>query len=190
MPRSSLIEMQLESQTNPFSTFRINAGNIEQVRQSSLHALGRLYPYVDRDYRERINARLIVASRDASPIVHQGVAMALDAIEGDVALPTRLFLALVVLLHDPDPEPCSWACVAAGHLMAHRLADQFVEDLLERLLNLAETAPVVDVRVGTAIGLRALAESDRLDTTMQKRVLAALATLSNDVSFRVRFNAG
>ena len=186
LPRSSLVDMGLQSQSDPFSAFRISMGNIEQVRRSSLRALGRLYPYIDRDHQECISARLIAASRDASPIVRQGVAVALDAIKGDVELPTRLLLVLVVLLHDPDSAPCSWACAASGHLVARRLADPFAEDLIERLLNLAEIAPVVDVRVGTAIGLRAVAQSEQLGATTRGRVLATLKTLSNDVSFRVR----
>lgn len=186
LPRSSFIERELESQTDPFSTFRIDRGNIEQVRQSSLHALGRLYPYVDRDHQEHITAHLIVSSRDASPTVRKGVAMALDSIEGDVVLPTRLLLALVVLLHDSDPGACSWACVGAGHLIARGQAGPFAEDLLERLLNLAETAPIVEVRVGVAVGLRILAQSDQPDMATRERVLATLSGLSNDVSFRVR----
>jgi len=189
LPRSSLIDWELESQTDPFSSFRINMGNIEQIRQSSLRALGRLYPYVDQDHQERINSHLVAGSRDASPTVRQGVAMALDSIKGDIVLPTRLLLALVVLLHDPDPGPCSWACVAGGHLMARGLADSFAEDLLERLLNLAETAPVVGVRIGVAVGLQTLARSNQLDTTTRERILTALAVLSSDVSFRVRQEA-
>jgi len=150
--------------------------------------LGRLYPHVDKDHRERINTSLITASRDANPIVRRGVAMALDSIEGVVKLPKRLLLALVVLLHDSAPEPCSWACAASGHLIARGLADPFVEDLLERLLNLTETSPVVKVRIGAAIGLRVLV-SDWPRTVARQRALAALTILSNDVSFRVRSEA-
>lgn len=189
LPRSSHIDMELASQTDPFSAYRINMGNIEQVRRSSLRALGRLHARVSPDHRESIDTHLIAASRDASPIVRQGVAMALDAIEGDVVLPTRLLLKLVVLLHDPDPKPCSWACVSAGHLIARGLANPFAEDLIERLFNLAETAPVVEVRVGVAVGLRALTQIDWLGTASRQRVLAALAALSSDVSFRVRREA-
>lgn len=189
LPRSSLIDWELESQTDPFSNFRINMGNIEQIQQSSLRALGRLYPYVDQNHQECISNHLIAGNRDASSTVRRGVAMAFDSIKGDIVLPMRLLLALVVLLHDHDPGPCSWACVAGGHLIARGLADSFNEDVLERLLNLAETTPVVDVRVGAAIGLRTLAQSEQLDAITQERVLATLAILSNDVSFRVRSEA-
>jgi hypothetical protein len=159
------------------------------VRQSSLRALGRLHLYVDRGHQERIHAHIIAGSRDTSPMVRKGAAMALDAIEDNIVLPTRLLLTLVVLLHDPDPKPCSWACVSAGHLIARGVTDPFAEDLLDRVLNLAETAPIVEVRVGAAVGLRTLAQSDRLSTATRQRVMAALSALSNDVSFRVRREA-
>lgn len=189
LPRSSLVEMELQSQVNPFSNFRMYMGNIEQARQSSLRALGRLYPHVDQEHRERIDDSFIVASRDRNPTVRQGVAMALDAIEGGVVLPRRLLLALLVLLNDSDAGPCSWACAASGHLVARRLADSFVEDILERLLILAETELMVDVRVGVAVGLQALTQSNWLDATVREHVLATLAKLSSDVSFRVRREA-
>ena len=189
LPRSSLINMELQSQTDPFSNFRINMGNVEQVRQSSLHALGRLYSNVDPDRRERISDQLIFASRDPHPMVRQGVALALGAIESDSELPTRLLLALVVLLHDSDPRPCSWACAAGAHLIVQGLAGNFAEDLVERLSNLANSSPVVEVRVGAAVGLRLLASSGRIDSETKQRVTVTLSVLSDDVSFRVRNEA-
>ena len=45
LPRSKIVEMGLESQKNPFSTFRLNMGNVEHVRRSCLRALGKLYPH-------------------------------------------------------------------------------------------------------------------------------------------------
>lgn len=189
LPRSSIVDMGVKSQSDPFSAFRINAGNVEQLRRSSLHALGRIYPHIDEKHRDQSIARLIQASRDPSPAVRQGVAMALSSIEQESALPKRLLLALVVLLHDPVPAPCSWACKASGHVVARGLADEFAEDLVERLLNLAKTAGAADVRVGAAIGLRLLASGQGLSESHRRRVLKALDTLSDDVSFRVRREA-
>jgi hypothetical protein len=189
LPRSSIVDMGVKSQSDPFSAFRMNAGNVEQLRRSSLHALGRIYPYADEKHRDEINARLIEASRDASPVVREGVAMALSSIEQGPALSKRLLLALVVLLHDPAPGPCSWACRASGHIVSCDLADEFAEDFVERLLSLAKTADTADVRVGTAVGLQLLTSGEGLSEPHRKRVFKALNALSDDVSFRVRRKA-
>jgi len=189
LPRSSIVDMQLESQTAPFSAFRMNVGNVDQVRQSCLHALGKLYAHVGEERKERISNAIITAGREESPTVRQGAAMALSQIVADKPLPSRLLLSMVVLLHDADPRPCSRACVATGRLISRGLADPFTEDLVERLLDHAENTREVDIRVGAAIGLGILAKSDRLAPNHQEPVLAALVMLSDDVSFRVRREA-
>jgi tetratricopeptide (TPR) repeat protein len=189
LPCSQIVKWGLESQTNPISNFRMNFGNVEQVRQSSLRALGRLYSCVNREHQGLINAQFIAASKDTSPTVRLGVAMALNAIEGDVELPSRLLLALIVLLHDSDPTTCGWACAAIGQLIVRGLAGSFDRDLFEQLIELAETPKAVDVRVGAAVGLKRLVQGNVLDTADQKRAQAMLKILSNDVSFRVRREA-
>lgn len=189
LPRSSFINLELESQVDPFSNFRMNTGNVAQVRQSSLWALGRLNTHLNADNQERVSAHLINASRDPDPVVRQGVAMALHSIEAPLVQPQRLLLSLVVLLHDPEPKPCSSACTASGHLIACGLTDPFTEDLFESLVYLAETSPFVEVRAGAAVGLRLIAESERLGEAMHRRALKTLEKLSDDVSFRVRRQA-
>ena len=114
--------------------------------------------------------------------------MALKNIEGDILLPTHLLLSLVVLLHDQDPEPRSWACAASGHVISRGLADPFKIDLVDRLLDLSETSLFVNVRVGVAVGLRVLAQNGHsiLDKESYQSVLNALIALSKDLSFQVR----
>jgi tetratricopeptide (TPR) repeat protein len=189
LPCSQIINWELESQTNPISNVRMNTGNIEQVRQSSLCALGYLYSYVSPEYQERINAQFIAASRQSDSTVRLGVAMAFNAIEGNVELPSRLLCMLTVLLYDSDPVTCGWACAAIGQLIVRGLAGSFEGDLFEQLIELAETAQAIDVRVGAAVGLRRLAQSKDFDTITQQRIQAILKVLSNDVSFRVRREA-
>jgi hypothetical protein len=191
LPTSSVVQWELESQSNPFSMIRMNTGNTEQVQQSSLRGLGRLYPYVAPMVQAKIQVALIATGRHTSEVVRQGVALALKSIEGEAILPARLLLMLVVLLHDAHPTPCAWACVAAAHLIMQNLAEPFGEDMIERLLHLAETASdvAVEVRVGTAIGLRMLVQSAWPTEDTRQRIRDALETLSNDVSFRVRHEA-
>ena len=166
---SAFIEELIDSQTNPFSIIPWNTGSIEQVRQSSLRALARLYPRANRDHQTQIEKQLIAASRDANPIVRRGVAMALKEIENSDPLPVHLLLPLVVLLHDPDPNTCAWACVASANLITRGMATPFNDHLLERLLNLADTSPIVQVRVGAAIGLRLVGQSNLLDRETTQR---------------------
>jgi tetratricopeptide (TPR) repeat protein len=190
LPRSETVSWELRSQTDPLSLFRANMGNIAQVRQSSLHALGRLYSQLGPENQERASNYLVAASRDRDPVVRQGAAMALRGIEGPVKQQQRLLLALVALLHDADPKPCTWACAASGHLIVSGLSDLFTEDLVDRLIHLAEASPIVEVRTGVAVGLRMAVQNGRLNESIQQRVVKALEKLSNDVSFRVRREAG
>lgn len=189
LPRSSIVDFELRSQIDPFSDFRIDMGNIEQARRSSLQALGSLYAHVSPEHQHSIGETLITSSRDPNPTVRQGVAMALNCCATGAVLPTRFILALVVLLHDPDPAPCSSACAACGRLVARGLAQEFSDDLVERLVNLAETAQSVEVRVGAAVGLQMLARADDLAQVEKKRVTLALENLSSDISCRVRMEA-
>ena len=109
--------------------------------------------------------------------------MALKEIENSDPLPVPLLLPLVVLLHDPDPNTCGQACVASANLITRGMATPFNDHLLERLLNLADTSPIVQVRVGAAIGLRLVAQSNLLDRETTQRCEDALARLAHDVSF-------
>lgn len=186
LPRSMMVDWELESQTNPFSNARFNMGNVEQLRRISLFALGRVYEFVTQGNRERIDRVLIEASRDSSAEVRQGVAQALDAIEGVPTLAPRVLRRLLVLLHDAAIVPRGWACRAAGKVMADGRAGDYAEDMLDELLVLAATSPAVDVRAGVAVGLRRMTSSTGLDQQTPDRVDTALATLGNDLSFKVR----
>ncbi len=116
--------------------------------------------------------------------------MALDIIKSDDPLQSRLLLRLVVLLHDPASRPRAWACRASGHLVARgRLADAFAAELFERLLELAKPTQAIEVRSATAIGLKALMDSNWPDTDARERIVQTLAGLSNDVSFQVHNKA-
>ena len=186
LPRSSIVDLGIKSQSDPFSAFRMYLGNVEQLRRSSLEALGRLYSHVDEKHRAAIDDSFLKASRDASPIVRQGLAMAFDNIGSGHPLSRRLLLALIVLLHDRDPRPCSWACKSSGHIVVCDLAEEFTEDIVARLLNLATTADVVDVRVGAGMGLREIADAEQCPESDKERISMALELLADDVSFRVR----
>ena len=192
LPLASHIEWQIDSQINPFSTLRMNTGNVEQVRRSSLRALGKLYSHVSTNLKKAIQDQFISCSRDENPIVRQGVAMALDIIESEKELSSRILLALIVLLHDSDSRPRSWACRAAGHLLVNELADPFVEDFIDRVIDLAKSEKTVEVRIGLAIALRCLTETRNLDdigANISERISDTLTQLSNDVSYRVRREA-
>jgi tetratricopeptide (TPR) repeat protein len=189
LPRSPMVNMDLDSQTNPFARFRINFGNVEQVRQSSLNALGRIYRHLDTNARVRVTAQLVASGRDSSSIVRQGVALGLGAIESDEPLDTRLLLSLFVLLHDADSRPCSWACVAAGNLIQRNLTAAVTQDTIERLLELSASQDSIETRVGAALGLRAAIQNGNLPDGLRPRMTQALESLTQDVSHRVRFNA-
>ena len=188
LPRSPNVEWELESQTNPFSNFRMNTGNVEQIRRSSLRALGKLFHHFEAEIQNKVQDQFIVCSRDESSIVRQGVAIALDVIESNKRLSSRVLLALFVLLHDPDPSSCGWACRAAGHLIINGLASPFEDDFLDRVLD-AVTEEEVQIRVDVAIALWRLMEKGNLDESTRNRVSASLEILANDVSFRVRREA-
>lgn len=183
MPRSSIINNQLRSQTDPFSNFRLNFGNVEQVRQSSLRTLGALYFQTSPNIQKRIDDAFIAATRDLSPTVRKGVAMGLTtmaqtAADNATILPMRILIALVVLLRHPDADPCSWACDAAGRLIAQGRTGDFAHDLLDRVIDLAvnSTAPV-EVRVGTAIAMHVLKDYDLITDAERDRVSGVLTKL-------------
>lgn len=111
--------------------------------------------------------------------------MTVDSIEGKFVLSPRVLRRLLVLLHDAAIGPRSWACGAAGKVVADGRADDYAEDLIEQLLVLA-TSPAVDVRAGVAVGLRRMINSTRLDQQTQERIGPTLTTLANDLSFKVR----
>jgi len=189
IPRSEQIDWELKSQTDPFSLFRMNTSTIAQVRRDSLWALGRLYSHLDPINRELASLQIINASRNPEPLVRLGAAMAFRVIEGPLAYQQRLLLSLMVLLHDPEPKPCSFACAACGHLIVQQLTEPFTEDLIDRLINLAETSPNVEIRAGTAIGLNLLVSLEWLNEEIQEHILHVLKMLSDDVSFKVRREA-
>jgi hypothetical protein len=100
-----------------------------------------------------------------------------------------MLLALVVLLDDPDPLVQAWACRATGNIVALKIADPFAKDLMARLLDLAESSPVVSVRIGAAMALHRLIESAWGTEPMRERISELLETLGDDISFRVRWHA-
>jgi tetratricopeptide (TPR) repeat protein len=189
LPRSSLIEWELDSQSNPFSNVRMNTGSLEQVRQSALNVLGKVYGFVGQADRERIDNNVVAASRDEHAVVRQGAAMALEAMEHDQILPRRILLRLFALLQDVAPEPRAWTGYAAGHLIAHGLAGPLAGDLFEELLHTVRDAREVEVRVGGVVGLRVLVESFWPDASAHARIVDVLEHLTADVSYRVRTEA-
>jgi tetratricopeptide (TPR) repeat protein len=189
LPRSAMVDIDLASQTDPFTNVRMNFGNIEGVRQSSLRALGSIYFQLDEAARGKVINQLVLGSRDKSPVVRQGVALGLTEMESDNTLDVRLLLTLFVLMNDADARPCSWACKAAGRLVSRNLTAPLTNDIVERLLELSTSEESVDLRVGAALGLKAIDRSDSLDENINERIRVVLVRLSQDASYRVRFNA-
>jgi hypothetical protein len=163
-------------------------GSITEVQAGSLQTLGRLYQHVSAEKQAEIAAMFFSASRDKETMVRQGVAMALNAIETDEPLPTRLLLPLVGLICDVDHITRGWACVACGHLIAKGSAGVLTSELLEYLLDSAN-AQETEVRVGAAIGLATIINSEQINEEQRERISRALGILANDVSFRVRREA-
>ena len=189
LPLSSLIQWGIESQTNAFSNVHMNMGKLEDVRRNALAALGRLYGFVGAEHRQRVAAGLTRAGRDENSLVRQGVAMALEAVEHDQPLDRHVLMRLYTLLSDAMPDPRAWACHAAGHVIARKLAGVFADELFDELLNTIERAREVEVRVGGAVGLRQLVESHWPRASARVRITQALTPLINDVSSRVRTEA-
>ncbi len=188
LPRSSMIEQELESHQNPFSNFRINTGNIEMTQMACLESLGKIYAYVNDDHKQKVVLRFVDAARDPNAIIRQGVAMALSKLESVAAIPTSLVLSLFVLLHDNNAETVAWACVAAGHLIEKGLLQDFESEVIKRMLKLA-TAFNKDVRVGTAIGLRNILKSNNLVASTRAKISDTITQLENDQSHKVRSHA-
>jgi hypothetical protein len=189
VPRSEQIKWELESQTDPFSSVRMNTGTVLQVRRDSHWALGRLYSHLNQTNKKLVSLQLVSGSQAPYPLVRLGTAMALKIIKGPLDHQQRLLLSLMVLMHDPEPKTCSFACAACGHLLRQRLTEPFTEDLIERLINLAETSLNVEIRTGAAIGLRHSLALDWIDEGLRYRIPHLLEILSNDTSFKVRREA-
>jgi tetratricopeptide (TPR) repeat protein len=187
LPRSPALHW-IEQLRNPFRNFRIDMGSITEVQAGSLQTLGRLYQHVSAEKQAEIAAMFFSASRDKENTVRQGVGMALRAIESDEPLPTRLLLSLVGLMHDVDHIARGWACAACGHLIAKGSAGVLASELLEYLIDSAN-AQETEVRVGAAIGLATIMNSEQINEEQRERISRALDVLSDDVSFRVRREA-
>ncbi len=187
LPTSTMVDMELESLSNPFSNFRINGGTIDQTKRVSLLALGQMYSLASKKWKQKIEQILVAASRSGSSIVRHGVALALDKIEEN-EIPQQLMMVLLVLLHDHDQLTCARTCGAAGRLLEHGFVNTFVEEIIERLIYLGQHSKSVEIRTGVAIGLSIICKNKKILGKHNEQVHQTLVALSKDISFRVRSN--
>jgi len=165
-------------------------GSLEYVREYSLYMLGKLYILTENELQEKISNCLINWSRYKNPLVRQGVAEAFMVIDSnEKKLPSRLLLALMVLLNDQDVEVCVAACRAAGHILVTNLAFPFEEDFLEQLFSLAQDERSRQERISIVGTLRALKNKGGFGEK-EDRISKLLNNFSdNDPSAEVRYYA-
>jgi hypothetical protein len=149
-------------------------------------AFRHLYQHVSPEHRTRILECIILASRHQHTMLRHGAALALDQLEINASLPSRLFFVLIALLHDQEAMVCAVACRAAGRLITRALLQDHLGAVLERIIDLARGSNSTDIRIGAAHMLREVEDSEYLLPEQLQEVEYALSKLLTDVSHRVR----